>query len=204
MRALTRIAAAIVAVLLLLPISDVAAQAGEWQAVEHVKTYRIAGRTGIDLYASIGARGPLAGKGRRVIAHTAFKLTWTRDYQRRDGGCVLASARPHLVITTTLPKPAEALPTVTQAAWDRFIAGVSAHERVHGVQIKAMVEQIEAASIGLSVAGDADCSKVRAALTKRLAALSAEQRRQSRDFDLTEMRDGGTIQQLVLALVNGG
>jgi len=180
------------------------ANAAEWQAVERVQTYRISGRSGAELYASIGERGPSVGGGGRVIAHTTFKLTWSRRYDRLAGGCVLGAARPHLVITYMLPKPAGVLPPATRQAWNRFISGVSAHERVHGAQIKTMVEAIEAASIGLSAADDADCNKVRAALTKRLAALSAEQRRQARDFDATEMRDGGAIQQLVLTLVNGG
>src|SRR6187399_1253166 len=80
----------------------------EWKAVEKVETYAIAGQTGPELYASIGEAGPLLGKG-RVIAHTNFKLTWTRDYKPQGGACVLRSARPKLIITYTLPKPAAPL-----------------------------------------------------------------------------------------------
>ncbi len=45
---------------------------------------------------------------------------------------------------------------------------------------------------------------MREALQSRLGPLSQEQRRKSRDFDREEMRDGGNVHRLILALVNGG
>jgi len=39
-----------------------------------------------------------------AIAHTSFKLTWTRKYEPRDGGCVITVNRPKLIITYVLPK----------------------------------------------------------------------------------------------------
>ena len=45
------------------------AAAQEWQAVERVEPYSVAGSTGLEIYQSIGARGPKLGVA-RVIAHT--------------------------------------------------------------------------------------------------------------------------------------
>jgi predicted secreted Zn-dependent protease len=180
------------------------APAAEWKAVEREAPYLIEGTTGPELYASIGARGPEVGGLTRTIAHTTFKLTWTRDYQPRDGGCVLASARPRLVITYTLPKPASRLKGTVRSNWDTFIAGVREHEKVHGEMIKEMVREIERISVGLTVGNDPDCKRIRQELTARLAAISQEQRRKSRDFDRIELGDGGNIHQLILRLVNGG
>ena len=59
----------------------VPASAADWQAVEQIKTYAITGKTGIDLYRSIGDKGPQAGV--QAIAHTSFKLTWTRNTKSR-------------------------------------------------------------------------------------------------------------------------
>nr|WP_051321030.1 DUF922 domain-containing protein [Rhizobium mesoamericanum] len=174
----------------------------EWQPVEQVQTYTVTGSSGAALYGSIGERGPeLAGA--RAVAHTTFKLTWTRKYERRGNACVLAVARPKLIITYTLPKPATKLPTATQVSWATFIAGIEKHERVHGDYIKEMVRDIEAMSVGLSADDDPDCSKIRVELTKRLGELSARQRQQGRDFDKVEMSEGGNIRRLVLQLVNG-
>lgn len=180
------------------------ASAQEWKAVEQEKLYTIRGTTGPELYASIGERGPEVGGLMRTIAHTTFKLTWRRDYQPRDGGCVLASARPKLIITYTLPRPAAKLSGTVKANWDTFISGVRDHEKVHGDMIKSMVREIEQVSVGLSADSDPNCKKIREDLQRRLAAISQEQRRKSRDFDQVELGNGGNIHQLILRLVNGG
>ncbi|MFS8145692.1 DUF922 domain-containing Zn-dependent protease [Rhizobium sp. BR 249] len=175
----------------------------EWQAVEEVRPYSISGKTGAELYESIGERGPKAGVTGRVIAHTTFKLTWTRKYETQGNACVITTNRPKLIITYTLPKPAGDLPAAVKGNWETFVSGVAAHERVHGDTIKDMVREIEAMSIGLTVADDPDCKKIRVELTRRLGEISAKQRQRGRDFDKVEMGDGGNIQQLILKLVNG-
>jgi predicted secreted Zn-dependent protease len=174
----------------------------DWQAVETVQNYPIAGKSAPELYASIGERGPKIGDSVRVIAHTNFKLTWTRKYETQGDACTLVSVMPKLIITYTLPKPAEQLPPTMARRWEIFIAGVRAHERVHGGFIKEMVTKIETATAGLSVPDDPKCKKIRTELTSRLSEISDFRQRQDRDFDQAEMSKGGKIQQLILALVN--
>ncbi|WP_088936502.1 DUF922 domain-containing protein [Rhizobium sp. N122] len=180
-----------------------AVASADWQAVEEVRPYSISGTTGAELYESIGARGPKAGPTGRVIAHTTFKLTWTRKYETQGHACVITTNRPKLIITYTLPKPSAALPPAVGGSWESFVAGVQAHERVHGETIKEMVKEIEVMSVGLTVADDPDCKKIRIELTRRLGEISDRQRQRGRDFDKIEMGDGGNIQQLILKLVNG-
>jgi predicted secreted Zn-dependent protease len=180
------------------------ASGADWQPHEKIETYAVSGTSGPALYASIGQRGPQVGGSGRAIAYTHFKLTWSRDYQPRGGGCTIVSARPKLIITYTLPKAADALSGVTLRNWEVFTAGVREHEKVHGKIIEEMVRKIEAYSVGLSVADDPKCSKIRKVLTERLTQLSLEQRQRSRDFDRDELGNNGNIQQLVLMLVNGG
>ncbi len=174
----------------------------DWKPVEKVESYAISGQTGPELYASIGQAGPLLGKG-RVIAFTNFKLTWTRDYKPQGDACVLRSARPKLIITYTLPKPAVRLAPAVQRSWETFAAGLAAHEKVHGAAIVEMVRKIEALSVGLTVAGDPGCSKIRTELTRQLAEISLAQRQASRDFDRVEFGPGGNLRQLVFNLMTG-
>ncbi|MGV3551192.1 DUF922 domain-containing Zn-dependent protease [Rhizobium sp.] len=176
----------------------------EWKPVEQEQLYTVKGSTGPALYASIGERGPQIGGLVRTIAVTNFRLTWRRDYQPRNGGCVLASARPKLILTYTLPKPSARLSGTVKANWDTFIAGVREHEKVHGQMIIDMVHEIERISVGLTVENDPGCKKIRQELTGKLAAISQEQRRKSREFDQVELGNGGNIHQLILRLVNGG
>lgn len=188
--------------LVLMPLS-VFAQT-PWQAVEQVQTYAITGGSGIELYASIGEHGPKIGREVRTIAHTNFKLTWTRKYEPQpNGACTLASALPKLVITYMLPRPVSPLSPDIRKKWDVFIAGVRRHEKVHGVMITDMVKEIERVSVGLSAPDDPKCAKVRTELQTKLGEISRSQRQRSIDFDRMEMSEGGNVHQLILNLVNG-
>jgi predicted secreted Zn-dependent protease len=125
-----------------------------------------------------------------------------RNYQADGGACTLVSVRPNLVITYSLPKPAKKLPPAMARKWETFITGVRNHEHVHGGFIKDMVRKIELATAGLSVADDPKCQKIRVELTRRLSEISQFREQQNRDFDRTELGNGGNVQQLILALVN--
>jgi predicted secreted Zn-dependent protease len=177
------------------------AVAQDWQAVERVVPYAVQGGTGLEIYKSIGARGPQLGVA-RVIAHTGFKLTWTRKYERQGDACVITVNKPKLIITYTLPKLKSKLSGPLQDRWDTFIAGVTAHEKVHGDFIKDMVKEIEAMSVGMTVENDPNCQKIRTQLQTRLGELSQAQRARSRDFDQVELNDGGNVHQLILQLVD--
>ena len=177
------------------------AMAQDWQAVERVEPYTVQGATGLEIYRSIGERGPKLGLA-RVIAHTGFKLTWTRKYERQGNACVITVNRPKLIITYTLPKLKSKLSEPLKSRWDTFIAGVTAHEKVHGDFIKDMVKEIEAMSVGMTVDNDPDCRKIRPQLQARLGELSNAQRARSRDFDQVELSEGGNVHQLILQLVD--
>lgn len=176
--------------------------AGDWQAVEQIKTYAIAGTSGADLYEAIGARAPEA-RGGLAIAHTSFKLTWTRTYTPQGNACAITTARPKVIITYTLPKPSARLSPDVAASWSRFITGVEKHERVHGDFIKELVQQIQDFSLGLKVENDPACEKIRQMLTARLGELSKAERVRNIEFDRVELSPGGNVHQLILALVNG-
>lgn len=183
------------------PLVSSMAFAADWQAVEQIKTYPISGETGIDLYRSIGEQGPTAGV--RAIAHTSFKLTWTRKYERQGTACAITVAKPKVIITYTLPKPSHTLSPDVQRSWSQFIAGVEKHERVHGSFVKELVQQIQDFSLGLRVENDPECRKIRDVLTRRLGDLSKAERQRNVDFDRVELTNGGNVHQLILNLVNG-
>ncbi len=188
----------IVLILLTLPAhADVRAREVE-------KTYAISGTTGIALYESIGARGPrLRGGASSAIAITEFELKWGRDYKRDGTDCVLAAARPFLTITYTLPKPAEKLPANVAARWRVFIAGIRAHEAVHGEYIVDLAQDIYDTTVGFRQKNDPDCKAIRRAIQTPLKVAFERYKARNRAFEQAEMRTGGNIQRLILGLVNG-
>ena len=176
-----------------------------WKAVELVKTYAITGKTGPALYESIGERGPKIGGGKtRVIAHTSYVLTWDRQFDHSNNACTILSATPKLKITYTLPKPSQKLGPVVREHWQTFFEGIRRHELVHGDHAKDMTREIVRRTVGLSVPNDPKCQKMRKVLIREITDMVNVQRAQGRAFDKIEMGNGGNVQQLVLALVNGG
>lgn len=175
----------------------------DWKAQEIIKPYAITGRTGPELYQSIGQKGPRIGIA-RVIAHTTYVLTWDRKFDNSNNGCTIVSAKPKLKITYTLPKPSQKLASPVKEDWDRFYDGIYKHELVHGETAKDMTREIVRTTVGLSIPNDPKCQKMRRELIDRINALVAIQRQQGRDFDRVEMGSGGNVEQLVLTLVNGG
>lgn len=176
--------------------------AGEWQPREVIRPYSISGATPIDLYTSIGVRGPLIGKV-RAIAHTNWELKWRRDYRQDGRACVIKSAIPFLTITTTLPKPGAKLDGAVARLWKTFITGIAAHEKVHGADIAAMTEEIIASTVGLRIENDPGCTLIRADVLRRVKAANEAYKAKARSFDRTEMSDGGAVHRLILGLVNG-
>lgn len=189
---------------LLFSAPDLLAEETAVKATIKTETYGIAGETGPALYAAIGQKGPLIRGGKvRTIAYTDFKLTWQRRYENQGGACVLAAARPHLTIIYRLPKPTTKLSPAVRENWNRFAAGVIAHERQHGDFILEMVRHMVEQTVGLSAANDPDCQKVRSELTRRLGPAFRAKSRKDANFDKVEMSEGGTVRRLVMALVNG-
>jgi predicted secreted Zn-dependent protease len=193
-----RIFTAIAAVLLTLP-----ANATDWKATEIVKHYAISGTTGRALYESIGQNGPVIGKGRRTIALTNWDLKWRRDYQPKGSSCTLVSALPLLTITYELPKPKAKLTGATARNWQAFSDGITAHEKIHGILIRDRTAQIISATVGLTIANDPKCRKIRDAVQDQVRAVHERYQAETRAFEQDEMRPGGNVQKLVLQLVNG-
>lgn len=175
-----------------------------WKPVEEIKTYAIAGSTGPELYNSIGERGPKIGGRTRVIAHTSYVLRWDRTFDRSNNACTVVSATPKLKITYTLPRPSQKLATPVRENWQTFHDGIYRHERVHGETARETAREIVRLTVGLSVPNDPKCQKIRKELARLITEQVKVQHMRDRDFDRVEMGNGGNVQQLVLALVNGG
>ncbi|MET3615084.1 putative secreted Zn-dependent protease [Rhizobium aquaticum] len=177
-----------------------------WKPTEKIERYAISGQSELDLYKSIGDKGPMVRGGKvRAIAYTDFKLTWDRAYESdATGACRLARNIPNVTIIYRFPKPSGKLAPSVKANWNTFEAGIEAHERQHGQFIMQMVRRMVAETSNLSAANDPTCKKVRAELTRRMGAAFKEKSGKDAAFDKTEMGDGGNVRQLVMTFVYGG
>lgn len=191
----------------LVAASPLAAQEADgWKPTEKIERYAISGQTELDLYKSIGEKGPMVRGGKvRAIAYTDFKLTWDRAYENdATGGCRLARNVPNVTIIYRFPKPAGKLSPSVKANWNTFETGIEAHERQHGQFIMQMVRRMVAETASLNAPNDPSCKKVRAELTRRMGAAFKEKSGKDAAFDKTEMGDGGNVRRLVMTFVYGG
>lgn len=182
-----------------------AEEPGGWKPTEKIERYAISGQSELDLYKSIGDKGPMVRGGKvRAIAYTDFKLTWTRRYENdASGGCRIAENTPNITIIYRFPKPAGKLSPSVKANWNTFEAGIETHERQHGQFIMQMVRRMVAETSTLSAANDPSCKKVRTELTRRMGAAFKEKSGKDAAFDKAEMGDGGTVRRLVMTFVYG-
>lgn len=181
---------------------NLSANSAEWRPREIIKPYGISGTNGPDLYQSIGEKGPLIGTV-RTIAHTNWDIKWSRNYVSDGTACVLKSAKPFVTITYTLPEPSARLSGPLAGRWNAFSAGIHAHEKVHGADIVAMVNEILAATVGLRQENDVQCKLIRAQVLTLVKVANERYKAKSRAFDSQEMSAGGPVHNLILALVNG-
>ena len=166
------------------------------------KTYAVTGTTGAALYRSIGERGPAGKSGAgRAVARTDFDLKWGRDYVRDGDACVLKAARSFLTITYTLPEPAGPLPPDVARRWAAFIAGIRAHEAVHGRYVAEMAREIYDTTVGFRQENDPGCTAIRDAIQAPLKQAYARYRAKNRAFEQSEMARNGPIHRLILELV---
>jgi predicted secreted Zn-dependent protease len=166
-----------------------------------VKTYAVTGTSGLELYESIGRNGPRDGDNAGSIAQTVMDLKWNRLFDERGGDCYLVRLRPSLSITMILPKPEAALAGKVKADWQRFSAGIRAHEDVHVEMIGRFVEEAQKAAAGAMMKKDKSCAKVKAEVSRRLDEAHAAHKARSRAFDRAELGPDGTVQKLVFDLV---
>lgn len=159
--------------------------------------YSISGISGIELYRSIGEKGPPG-----AIAETRYKLTWKRLFDEEGGSCSLVRFRPEITISIVLPKPDGKLTPEMQVRWERFIKGIRLHEMEHVRMIRSMVSETTGAVQGARVQNDKTCAKVKKEVSRRIDSALATYKAQSREFDRSELTEGGNVHRLILDLVN--
>ena len=165
------------------------------------RTYDITGTTGAGLVVAMDRRGPKHGFMTRAIAQTAYTVDWDFDVSHSNGVCQLRQANGTLNLTYTFPHVASTATPALQRRWDRFFAGVRAHEESHGRIAREMMRVSEKSVRGLKFAGDPFCNRTRNEARRRIAAVYAQYEAKQVAFDVREHRDGGHVEHLINALV---
>ncbi|CDX18894.1 conserved exported hypothetical protein [Mesorhizobium sp. ORS 3324] len=165
------------------------------------RTYDIAGNSGAALIEAMDSKGPKHGFMTHAIAQTAYTVDWDLDAGQDNGFCKLRRANGTLNLFYTFPRMASPATPVLKKRWDRFFAGVRAHEETHGRIAREMMRVTERSITGLRVANDPYCYKARREARRRIQAAYAEYEARQNAFDSREHRAGGHVEHLIAALM---
>lgn len=168
-----------------------------------VKTrhYVITGKTGAALLDAMDRRGPKHGLLTRAIAQTRYTIAWKMEWGETRAACRVKRADGELAITYTYPKVSGPVSRDMQRRWGRFLAGVTRHEKMHGLIAQQMVDEAQRSIAKLEIRNDPGCRKSRREVSRRVDAIYAKFEKKQVGYDEREHREGGPVEGLIDALV---
>jgi len=170
------------------------------RAVVQTRTYDIAGSSGAALVEAMDSKGPRHGFMTHAIATTAYTVDWDLDAGQGNGFCRIRGVNGTLNLSYTFPHLAPPATPALKRRWNRFFAGVRAHEETHGRIAREMMRATERSIAGLRVANDPSCYKTRHEAQLRIRAVYAEYEAKQNAFDRREHSKGGHVEHLIAAL----
>lgn len=167
-----------------------------------VKTeyYQISGKTGRALLDQMDRKGPKHGFMTRAIAQTRYSMKSGADWRHSKGVCRASNVSVKLAITYIYPRPADAVSADLKQRWSRFMAGVVAHEKMHGRIAHQMADAATRAVAGMALRDRRNCMTAQRQMKRKINAIVAHYEKRQEKFDDDEHRDGGRIDGLVRSL----
>lgn len=91
------------------------------------------------------------GRQRRFTGQTDWHIEWRPCYEAVQNGCRIGGVVSQVHVTYTLPRWADraSAPPGLRDRWDRYIAGLTAHEKGHGAVAVEVARHIERELVGL-------------------------------------------------------
>ncbi|WP_054308845.1 DUF922 domain-containing protein [Mesorhizobium sp. 1M-11] len=171
------------------------------KVVTHIRTYDIEGESGKALIEAMDKSGPKHGFLTRAIAQTSYTVEWDFDLKAKADVCHLRAASATLDMTYMYPRVTTPMSPALRKRWQRFFAGVRAHEQTHGRIARQGIAAGERAVASLAVANDPHCIKTQREAQRRVDAIYDEYEAKQVVFDQREHREGGRVEALVAKLV---
>ena len=170
------------------------------RAVIQTLTYDVTGSSGAALVDAMDRKGPRHGFMTHAIATTAYTVDWDLDAGLGNGFCRIRGVNGTLNLSYTFPRLAPPAPPALKRRWNRFFAGVRAHEETHGRIAREMMRATDKSITGLRIANDPSCYKARREAQLRIRAVYAEYEAKQNAFDRREHSSGGHVEHLIAAL----
>lgn len=162
--------------------------------------YKISGQSGRALLDQMDRKGPKHGFTSRAIAQTRYSMSSSAEWRYSKGVCRASDVSIKLAITYVYPQPRGPVSADLKQRWSRFMAGVVAHEEVHGKLARQMANAAAKSVAGMAVRGRPNCPGVQRQMKRNINAIVADYEARQERFDDDEHRNGGNIAGLVRSL----
>lgn len=155
--------------------------------VENVRNYEFFGARAEAASTSLRQRLLVSmdyeGRERRFTGQTDWHIEWRACFEQEATRCRIGGVTSTVNVTYTLPKWADrdAAPARLRERWDRYIAGLTVHEKGHGAVAHDVAREIESELVGLASA--AGCDALNSASVRVVDEVMTRGEARQRDYD---------------------
>lgn len=166
---------------------------------EHVKPYSFFGARADDAGQSLRQRllvtNDFDGRPRRFTGQTDWHIEWRACYESVGNGCRIGGVVSNVQVAYTLPRWADrdSAPTGLRDRWDRYIGGLTSHEKGHGAIALKVAGLMEAELVGL--ADGESCASISAQAQSIVEQVMQRGEQMQREYD--RMTSHGSAQGAV-------
>jgi len=168
---------------------------------ERTKYYSISGKTGKQLFRSIGRKGPRRGHA-IATTRTDVKVRNIRT-KKRGRSCIVTRADVIVTLTYTLPRwrGSRRASKRVRRSWNAFAARVNRHERKHGQISKKYAKKLYREIRRMKGRVSRNCRDFGDRAARRIAKLQSQADREHARFDRREASSRARVRRLQVALI---
>lgn len=162
--------------------------------VESIRTYEFFGARAQAASTSLRERLLVStdyeGRERRFTGQTDWHIEWRACFEQEARRCRIGGVTSTVNVTYTLPKWADrdAAPGRLKDKWDRYIAGLTVHEKGHGAIAHEVAREIESELVGLD--SQEGCESLNADSMRVVDDVMSRGEKRQREYDRSTVHGG--------------
>ncbi len=171
---------------------------------EQTKTYNVSGKSGKQVHAKFGRRGPWKMRRKHAIAATQRKFDFKNiKIVKRGNKCVFAKMDIYLSLTYYYPNwiNKSSASKKTQRLWGSFMRELVRHEKTHGKFFKETLRQFEKELVRISRKSFKSCRQMNAIALRKLETIYKKGEVRHLAFDRREGKPSAKIRKLEKAFL---
>jgi len=166
---------------------------------EQTKYYNVTGKTGSQVYAKFGRRGPWKIRRKHAIAATEREFDFKNiRFKERGNKCILTSVDVYLTLVYYYPRwlDKKRASKSLQKLWDRFYSELVRHEETHGRYFKETIRQFEKELLKITGNIADDCAGMSQKAQRKLERIYSKAEARHDAFDRKELRSNSKVRVL--------